>query len=49
MAKSSAADGGKFVMALKRAAFSLADVQSDVLLPLCVQVIALTVDQLLCR
>jgi len=34
---------------LKTAGFSLADVQSDVLLPLCLHVTAFSIDQLLCR
>jgi len=38
------------VLALKRAGFSSADVQSDVLLPhACLHVIAFSIDQLLCR
>jgi len=37
------------VLALKRVGFSLADVQSDVLLPSCLHVIAFSIDQLLCR
>jgi len=38
-----------FFSALKRTGFSLADVQSDVILPLCLHVTAFTIDQLLCR
>jgi len=37
------------VLALKRAGFSLADVQSDVILPSCLHVTAFSVDQLLRR
>ena len=35
------------VLALKRVGFSLADVQSDVLLPSCLHVTAFSIDQLL--
>jgi len=37
------------VLALKTAGFSLADVQSDVLLPSCLHVTAFSIDKLLCR
>jgi len=37
------------VLALRRAGFNLADVQSDVILPSRLHVIAFSIDQLLCR
>jgi len=39
---------GRLLVALKRAAFSLADVQSDAILPSCLHVTAFSIDQLLC-
>jgi len=38
-----------WLLALKGAGFSLADVQSDALLPSCLHVTAFSIDQLLCR
>ena len=38
---------GRLLAALKRAGFSLADVQSDVILPTCLRVTTFSIDQLL--